>query len=66
MVSEQMQGEIANLSAEIHEIDDPRECVALVQERIRACRQAGFAVPEDLLRIERNLQSVCMAESQGR
>ena len=64
-VSEQMQGEIANLNAEIDEVDDPRAGVALVQARIRALRTAGQDVPPDLLRMERNLQSECICQSRG-
>ena len=65
-MSHQMQSEIADLNVELEKLDDPRSCVALVQARIRAYRQAGEAVPEALARIERRLMSECMAQSQGR
>jgi hypothetical protein len=60
-----MQGEIANLSAQIEQIDSPRAGIALVQARIRAHRQAGTDVPVELIRLERNLQADCISESRG-
>lgn len=62
----QMQSEIAQLNTELEETDDPRECYALVQSRIRAYRQAGMTVPEDLALIEKRLMVECLAASQGR
>ncbi len=62
----QMQSEIAELNSAIEETDDPRECYALVQARIRSYRQAGIQVPDDLALIEKRLISECMAASQGR
>ena len=62
----QMQSEIAELNSELEETDDPRECYAKVEARIRAYRQAGRTVPEDLTLIEKRLMSECMAASQGR
>ena len=64
-MSEQMQGEIANISAQIDAVDDPRAGFAIVQSRIRALRQAGREIPVDLLRMERNLQSECISQSRG-
>jgi len=64
-VSQQMQGEIANLNAQIEQTDCPRAGVAIVQERIRALRSAGTEVPVELIRLERNLQSECISESRG-
>lgn len=46
--------------------DDPRRCVALVQQRIREYRQTGTSIPDDLVRLERTLMTECMAASQGR
>ena len=46
--------------------DDPRRCVALVQQRIRQYRQTGETIPDDLVRLERSLMTECMAASQGR
>lgn len=62
----QMQSEIAQLNQELEQTDDPRECYALVQARIRAYRQAGLRVPDDLALIEKRLMAECMAASQGR
>ena len=65
-MTEQMQGEIAQLNTELEETDDPREGYAKVQAKIRSYRQAGIKVPDDLARIEKRLVAECMAASQGR
>ncbi len=65
-MSEQMQSEIADLHTQMEEIEDPRRCYALVQERIGKYRQQGQSVPEDLSRLEKQLMTDCLAESQGR
>lgn len=62
----QMQSEIAELNVELDQTDDPRECYAKVQAKIRRYRQAGIKVPEDLALIEKRLMTECMAASQGR
>ncbi len=62
----QMQSEIAELNVELEEVDDPRECYAIVQAKIRGYRQAGLTVPEDLALIEKRVMAECMAASQGR
>jgi hypothetical protein len=61
-----MQGEIAALNTELEQTDDPRECYAKVQAKIRGFRQAGLKVPDDLALIEKRLMAECMAASQGR
>ena len=59
--------EMADLVQQMEQSDDdPRRCYALVQQQIRACRQAGARIPEDLKRLERTLMAECLAESQGR
>jgi hypothetical protein len=65
-MSIQMQGEIAQLNSELEESDDPRECYAKVQAKIRRYRQEGIQVPDDLALIETRLVAECMAASQGR
>ncbi len=65
-MSEQMQSEIAEINHRIDELQDPRDCYALVQDRIRTYRSRGTAVPDDLQRLERQLMTECMAQSQGR
>lgn len=65
-MSDQMQSEIAELNTRFDEIEDPRQCYALVQERIRRYRAAGRQVPDDLTLMERRLMAECMAQSQGR
>ena len=65
-MSEQMQSEIADLNTQIEEIQDPRRCYALVQERIKGYRQKGVAVPRELAILEKQLVTECLAESQGR
>jgi septal ring factor EnvC (AmiA/AmiB activator) len=64
-VSEQMQGEIANLNAQIDQIDDPREGFAMVKARINELRTAGRDVPAELIRLEKNLQTECICQSRG-
>ena len=63
-VSEQMQGEIADLNAQIDQIDDPREGFAMVKARINELRSAGRDVPAELIRMERNLQTECICQSR--
>jgi hypothetical protein len=63
---DQMQSEIAQLNSELEQTDDPRECYAKVQAKIRRYRQQGAKVPEDLALIEKRLMAECMAASQGR
>jgi hypothetical protein len=65
-MTEQMHSEIAELSLRMEEIDDPRRCYALIQERIRQYRQRGYDIPEELVRMERRLAADCLIESQGR
>jgi hypothetical protein len=65
-MSEQMQSEIADLNTQMEEIQDPRRCYALVQERIKGYRQKGVAVPRELAILEKQLVTECLAESQGR
>ena len=64
-MSQQMQGEIANLNAQLEQSDDPRAGFAIVQARIRALRQAGAEVPAELIRLEKNFQSECICQSRG-
>ena len=66
VMSIQMQGEIAQLNSELEQSDDPRECYAKVQAKIRRYRQDGIKVPDDLALIEKRLVAECMAASQGR
>ncbi|HKZ96328.1 MAG TPA: hypothetical protein VJ045_05060 [Hyphomicrobiaceae bacterium] len=65
-MNNQMQSEIAELNVKLEELDDPRRCFAMVQERIRQFRLRGWPIPDDLARIERRLMTECLAESQGR
>jgi len=65
-MSNQMQGEIAQLNSELEQTDDPREGYAKVQAKIRGYRQAGIKVPDDLVLIEKQLVAECLAASQGR
>lgn len=58
--------DIAEINAMIEECEDPRDGFAIVQERIREYKDAGWPVPQDLERIERNLITELMAQSQGR
>jgi hypothetical protein len=65
-LSNNEQTDIKVLLTSIDEHDDPRDAYALVQERIREYRSAGWSVPEELIRVERSMMTEFMAESQGR
>lgn len=65
-MADQMQSEIADLSLQMESIDDPRRCYALVRERIHRYRLNGTIVPQDLVRLEKQLLTECQEESQGR
>ncbi|MFA5901565.1 MAG: hypothetical protein WC829_20890 [Hyphomicrobium sp.] len=65
-MSNQMQGEIAQLNSELEQTNDPRECYMKVQAKIRGYRLAGIKVPDDLVLIEKRLVVECLAASQGR
>jgi hypothetical protein len=58
--------DIAVLMTALDAHDDPRDAYALVQERIREYRSAGWSVPDELIRVERTMVTEFMAESQGR
>ncbi len=57
---------IAELNGLLDEHEDPRDCYAIVHERIESLKQAGEEVPEDLTLLKNNLLKECWAESQGR
>ncbi len=60
-----MQAEMANLNAQIDQIDDPRAGFAMVKARINELRKAGQDVPAELIRMEKNLQTECICQSRG-
>jgi len=62
----QMQAQIAELSSQISDIEDPRQGWAMVRAQMEEYRRAGWAIPDDLAVIERQLQTECMLASQGR
>ena len=64
--TEKLYEDFAVIMGEIEDADDPRDAYAIVQDRIQVYRLAGWAVPDDLIRVERNLMTDFMAESQGR
>ncbi len=65
-MSNQMQGEIAQLNSELEQTDDPREGYVKVQAKIRGYHQQGIKIPDDLVLIEKRLVAECLAASQGR
>jgi hypothetical protein len=65
-MAEQMQSEIANLNSQMESLDDPRECYALVKQKITQYSANGASVPEDLARLEKALLTECLCASQGR
>jgi hypothetical protein len=64
--SQDASADIAVLLTTIDDQDDPRDAYALLQERIRQYRSAGWSVPDELVRVERSMMTEFMAESQGR
>ncbi|PPC81717.1 MAG: hypothetical protein CTY31_13430 [Hyphomicrobium sp.] len=67
MAQQMGSGEIADLVHQMEQSeDDPRRCYALVKQRISEFRQSGYAIPDDLVRMERALMVECMQASQGR
>lgn len=46
--------------------DDPRQCYALVKERISEFRDSGQAIPVELSNLEKRFLTECMLASQGR
>jgi hypothetical protein len=64
--SEKLREDFTVLMTKIEDEDDPRAAYAIVQDRIQEYRTAGWAVPDDLIRVERKMMTDFMAESQGR
>ena len=64
--TEKLYEDFSSLMSEIQAKDDPREAFAIVQDRIQEYRSAGWAVPDDLVRVERTMMTDFMSESQGR
>jgi hypothetical protein len=67
-MSQQMgSGDIADLVHQMEQSeDDPRQCYALVKERITEIRHSGRAIPEELSKLEKQYMTECMLASQGR
>ncbi|MGH1418298.1 MAG: hypothetical protein ACRBCJ_05520 [Hyphomicrobiaceae bacterium] len=65
-MTEKQREEILELNNRIDDLDDPRECYALIKSRIAECRQAGEEVSDDLAMLERSLLNDCLLASQGR
>jgi hypothetical protein len=67
-MSEQMgSGDFADLVHQMEQSeDDPRQCYALVKERISKIRSSGHAIPDELRTLEKRFMTECMLASQGR
>lgn len=65
-MSDQMQAEIADLNVRLDQMDDPRQCWVMLQQKIDQMKSAGWVIPEDIKLMERQLMTECLAESQGR
>ena len=67
-MSQQMgSGEFAELVHQMEQSDDdPRQCYALVKERISEFRDSGVDIPDELAKLEKRLMTECMLASQGR
>jgi hypothetical protein len=46
--------------------DDPRQCYALIKERISEFRHSGRDIPDELTKLEKRYMTECMLASQGR
>jgi hypothetical protein len=64
--TEKLQEDVTVLLTRIEGEDDPRQAYAMVRSRIQEYREAGWAVPDTLIRVERKMMTDFMAESQGR
>jgi hypothetical protein len=60
------EGELSHFLKKLTEREDPREAYKALHHRIRAIRAEGRQVPEELVRVERDLARECYAQSQGR
>lgn len=65
MQMEMVQDQIARINSELERTEDPRSAMALVQARIRELENSGRKVPDDLVRLERNLKADCISQSRG-
>jgi hypothetical protein len=65
-MAKELHSEISEINHRLDELDDPRECYALVRECIRRREVAGESVPEELARIEQHYRVECLVQSQGR
>ena len=65
MQMEMVRDEIALINSELERTEDPRSAMALVQVRIREMEKSGRKVPDDLIRLERNLKADCISQSRG-
>ncbi len=67
-MSQQMgSGDFADLVHQMEQSeDDPRQCYALVKERISEFRDSGRDIPDELSKLEKQLMTECMLASQGR
>ncbi len=60
------EASFADFYRELNNVDDPREGVALVRQQIARLAAAGVEVPDELVRTERQFQTECVLQSQGR
>ncbi len=65
-MTEKQREEILELNSRLEDLDDPRECYALIKTRIAEYQEAGEEVSDDLAMLERSLLNDCLLASQGR
>ncbi len=65
MSVEEGHAEIANLIEEIEDQDDPRDGLAMIQQRIAEYQEAGDAVPEELVRVHKAIETDLILQSRG-
>lgn len=56
----------SEITASLDDDADPREALALIEDRIKEYREAGWPIPDGLKRIHRSMMTEAMAQSQGR
>lgn len=64
--ADKMDKETIAVLRQIEHVDDPRDALVALKERIRHFEQAGKSVPPALVRAEHSLLVELAAHSQGR
>lgn len=57
--------DIVSLIEEVEDQDDPREGLALIEQRMAAYKEAGDTVPVELVRVRKALETDLILQSRG-